>query len=322
MRDGELGMFSYTHRYLNMIHASWTSRDNIFRYHLYKYINNNSSYSFDYLGLLEVYHYTDINAVKKILEEGYKGDFLWTGEIDSPAGGGNPWQERNSHTIKLDIPDELVHNAENIPHNKHHAYYMEGFRIHKDHKKADAYRWACVKKYMNSRPSNVFVVQRSLRKRGKWVVVKVNSINKSGIKILEVPGINANATSIPPQLREAGRNFNITKYVNIKTGLVGLSYAIAGYQLYTVRNSPKAITRVVYGWAGGYIGMKYGAAVAAGTAVVAGQLGPQIATPEEVLTVPIASILGGAIGGLAGGILGSTVTEIVDNFTLTRGYEL
>ena len=100
---------------------------------------------------------------------------------------------------------------------------MEGFRIHKDHKKADAYRWACVKKYMNSRPSNVFVVQRSLRKRGKWVVVKVNSINKSGIKILEVPGINANATSIPPQLREAGRNFNITKYVNIKTGLVGIS---------------------------------------------------------------------------------------------------
>ena len=123
-------------------------------------------------------------------------------------------------------------------------------------------------------------------------------------------------------MREAGRNFNITKYVNIKTGLVALSYAIAGYQLYTVRNSPKEITRVVYGWAGGYIGMKYGAAVAAGTAVVAGQLGPQIATPEEVLTVPIASILGGAIGGLAGGILGSAVTEIVDNFTLTRGYEL
>lgn len=189
-------------------------------------------------------------------------------------------------------------------------------------KKADAYRWKCVEKYMKSRPSNVFVVQRSLKKRGKWVVVKVNSINKSGIKILEVPGINANAASIPPLLREAGRNFNITKYVNIKTGLVALSYAIAGYQLYTVRNSPKEITRVVYGWAGGYIGMKYGAAVAAGTAVVAGQLGPQIATPEEALTVPIASILGGAIGGLAGGILGSAVTEIVDNFTLTRGYEL
>jgi len=194
------------------------------------------------------------------------------------------------------------------------------------HEQADAYRWDCVEKDMRTSPKNVFVIQRSAnrgqRGKGKWVVVKVNSINKSGIRILEVPGINANTASIPPLLYEASRKFNITKYVNIKTGLVGLSYAIGAYELYTVRNSPKEITKIVYGWAGSYIGMKYGAAAAAGTMAIAGQLGPQIATPEEVLTVPIAAILGGVVGGVAGGLVGSAVTEIVDNFTFTRGYEL
>jgi len=114
--DAEVGIISYAHRYLNSMLSSWTSRDNIFKGHLYKYINNNSSYSFDYLGLLEVYHFTDIDAVKKILEEGYKGEFLWTGERGAPAGGGNSWQAQHSHTIKLDIPDELVNNAEQIPY--------------------------------------------------------------------------------------------------------------------------------------------------------------------------------------------------------------
>ena len=38
----------------------------------------------------------------------------------------------------------------------------------------------------------------------------------------------------------------------------------------------------------------------AGTALVAGQLGPQAATPEEVITVPAAAIVGAIIGGVKG----------------------
>ena len=38
--------------------------------------------------------------------------------------------------------------------------------------------------------------------------------------------------------------------------------------------------------------------------MVAGQLGPQIALPEEVVTVPGAALIGGAIGIVAGGVQG------------------
>jgi hypothetical protein len=41
-----------------------------------------------------------------------------------------------------------------------------------------------------------------------------------------------------------------------------------------------------------------GAALGAGTALVGGQLGPQIATPEELVTVPAGAVLGGIAGGL------------------------
>ncbi len=40
-----------------------------------------------------------------------------------------------------------------------------------------------------------------------------------------------------------------------------------------------------------------GGSIGAGAAVVAGQLGPQIATPEEIITVPLAAGLGAAAGG-------------------------
>ena len=39
-----------------------------------------------------------------------------------------------------------------------------------------------------------------------------------------------------------------------------------------------------------------GAVIAAGTVAVAGQLGPQVATPEEIITVPVAAGVGGRIG--------------------------
>jgi len=41
-----------------------------------------------------------------------------------------------------------------------------------------------------------------------------------------------------------------------------------------------------------------GAAGGAATALIAGQLGPQIATPEELVTVPAGAVLGGIAGGL------------------------
>lgn len=50
-------------------------------------------------------------------------------------------------------------------------------------------------------------------------------------------------------------------------------------------------------------GAGLGAAAGVGTALVAGQLGPQVATPEEVLTVPGAAIMGARIGFKGGALI-------------------
>lgn len=47
-------------------------------------------------------------------------------------------------------------------------------------------------------------------------------------------------------------------------------------------------------------GALVGATVSAGGAVVAGQLGPQVAAPEEIVTVPVAALWGARVGGGAG----------------------
>lgn len=47
-----------------------------------------------------------------------------------------------------------------------------------------------------------------------------------------------------------------------------------------------------------------GAGVGAGTALIAGQLGPQVLAPEEILTVPGGAITGAVVGGKAGYIKG------------------
>lgn len=52
-----------------------------------------------------------------------------------------------------------------------------------------------------------------------------------------------------------------------------------------------------------------GAALGAGTALVAGQLGPQVALPEELVTVPGGAILGGRVGFKSGAAYGAFKLE-------------
>lgn len=66
--------------------------------------------------------------------------------------------------------------------------------------------------------------------------------------------------------------------------------------------------RQIGGWSAGVLGGKYGASLGASggmsIAVALGQLGPQIATPEELVTVPVLGFVGGVGGGIVGGITG------------------
>jgi hypothetical protein len=59
---------------------------------------------------------------------------------------------------------------------------------------------------------------------------------------------------------------------------------------------------------------------------VAGQLGPQVAAPEEVVTVLVADAIGGIVGGIGGGITGyrggREVTETVYDWVFKLGAKL
>ena len=323
-RNEELDLVYYNYRDFNASQGEWFVRDAAeSSNNLYRYSYNRPICLIDFLGLKEVYHATNLEGVLGILKNGYDSEFLWTGEKNAPPGGGLDWQAKHPHKIKLDIPDKMLNNAKFIPHRQHHAYLLKGEEIFgKNSNEAEAYRWNCVKQYMRKQPENVFELQRKKRSKAMWVIVKKDAIHKSGIKIMEIPNIDVVSQKIPARLKEAGKGIKISKYINLNSSLFVLSSLAIGYEIYTVRHSLKEVNKVVYGWAGGIIGAKYGAAYAASGAVIAGQVGPQVAFPDELLTVPAGALLGSIMGGIIGAFTGETVTEMVDYFTIEKGHEL
>ena len=73
----------------------------------------------------------------------------------------------------------------------------------------------------------------------------------------------------------------------------------------TFSQLPIMIESIKSGGAGGVIGGGAGGVIGAGAAIVGGQLGPQVATPEEIVTVPTAAIQGAKRGFLFGGRVGA-----------------
>jgi hypothetical protein len=63
--------------------------------------------------------------------------------------------------------------------------------------------------------------------------------------------------------------------------------------------------RIAGGWTGAWAGGVIGAGTGAAGAGIAGQLGPQVAIPEELITVPVCGFFGGLIGSFAGYWAGS-----------------
>lgn len=79
----------------------------------------------------------------------------------------------------------------------------------------------------------------------------------------------------------------------------GLAYS-------TIQNLAHSLPSLVTG----FTGAKVGAAGGAGVAAIAGQLGPQVATPEEVVTVPLSATVGGVGGFVAGSFAGAVPVEV------------
>ena len=99
--------------------------------------------------------------------------------------------------------------------------------------------------------------------------------------------------------------------------------ATSAYDVYHAKNQAREFTRQVGGWSGAIILGRYGASggirLGATIALAAGQAGPQAAAPEEIITVPVAVVVGGILGSIGGGIIGATVgtkvTETVYDWT-------
>lgn len=53
--------------------------------------------------------------------------------------------------------------------------------------------------------------------------------------------------------------------------------------------------------------------------MAAGQMGPQVAVPEEIVTVPISAIVGTIIGGIAGYFAGEEVGRTVYDYMFEGG---
>lgn len=83
----------------------------------------------------------------------------------------------------------------------------------------------------------------------------------------------------------------------------GLAYS-------TIQNLAHSLPSLITGFAGAKAGGFAGAKIGAGVALIAGQAGPQAAAPEELVTVPTFSAVGGSLGGIGGFVSGSFAGQV------------
>lgn len=156
------------------------------------------------------------------------------------------------------------------------------------------------------------------------------ALNKLGFENVPGKGFVMRKVEMPPEAQAAakakagGRAFQFVKWGGRVLLVVGV--ASDAVEVYYAENKAKTITKKVGFWTGAWAGAKggawAGARIGAAGAVVVGQLGPQVAAPEEIVTAPVAGLVGGIIGGIGGGIVGGfageTITETVYEWTFEK----
>lgn len=123
--------------------------------------------------------------------------------------------------------------------------------------------------------------------------------------------------AVTPGAVVSGRILTIFRWGGRAMFIVGA--AMSAYEIYHAENKAREIMRQTGGWTGAITAGRYcasaGAKLGAGVMVAAGQFGPQVAVPEELVTVPIGTIIGGAVGGVSCGVIGwfagTEITETV-----------
>ncbi|REK29528.1 MAG: RHS repeat-associated core domain-containing protein [Planctomycetota bacterium] len=137
--------------------------------------------------------------------------------------------------------------------------------------------------------------------------------NQKGVN--RYAGLRATNHSVTTSSKFTGRALTVLKWGG--RGVFVVSVGMSAVDIYYAESKARAVTKTVGGfagaYAGGWAGAKGGAATGVFIAGVVGQAGPQLATPEEIVTVPAGGIIGGFLGGIGGGILGAFIgTEVAE----------
>jgi len=148
--------------------------------------------------------------------------------------------------------------------------------------------------------------------------VRVRNPGECGMMLAESGYVDAN-----PKIRATGKMLTVFKQGNRICFIAGIS--MSAIDIYKAESRVRESVRQVGGWTAAYVGGRIGSAVGAkagmATAIALGQAGPQITTPEEVVTVPVFGVIGGIVGGIVGGIggfvFGAKTAETVYDWVFT-----
>jgi hypothetical protein len=248
--------------------------------------------AFDLLGMVELWHSLEPDNASGIFKDGYKSEFLWTGTEKSKAGGGKDWRATNSAMLKLEIPDEALKGAIEVPRDLVSNWYEEGFEKFGAQKPADAYRYECVKGWMRNNGGNVFKIKRG---SGWWYVFTKQGISSSRPLVMGLSGTGLAASEIPDHLKSStevklGKAAKLLRIGGKALVVVGIGLDV--WELYTADDKWRAATGMAGGWGGAWAGASTGAWIGA------------FGGPFAVITVPAGAIIGG-VGGYYLGDLGA-----------------
>jgi len=323
-------------RWLDTRNATWLSEDPLGAVdstNLYAFVGWQPNLSSDPLGAEAFEHSTTPGAALEILQSGFDpaegaSGYTWFEPAGQQSTGGPSMAGK---TTVLRVEHSGAAEAV-IPYRTHHGWYKEaeaslaekGLAGRELQRAADAERWRRVGEYMKEKGRASYRVELG-RGRGSYL-----ALNRAGLRRARFTGLSGKgAGEVISKLTLAGRSqeaasaaeaLGLSSKVAARFGrtasvikwvgrpLVAVAIAADAYEIYEARYKARTTTSVVAGWAGAWAMMKLGAAwgarIGGGGALAAGQLGPQVAAPEEVVTVPVAAAIGGVLGGVGGGVGG------------------
>jgi RHS repeat-associated protein len=342
-RDEESGLYYHGVRSYAPWIGCWVSADPaglVDGPNLYAYAKRNPINAIDPRGKqTEWFHNTSVENAKGILEKGFEaGKSGWNYFMSDPSGM-KAGAEVTAAPVQLQTTLETS-GAKEITYKQWGSFFDEakselGLKdvanvdLTKDQlKQLNAIRNQKSVSYMDAAGGDKFIINAERGASGQKFFVAKNSAVQ-GAKITKVSGRGAtevveSLTKRTADAAERGaamaRFGKAAKFLRVGgKALVVIGAALDAYEIYTSTNKARTVVKKVASWAAAWAGAKAGGWAAGAGALAVGQMGPQVALPEEVVTVPVASLVGSIIGGIGGYFIGEKVSTTVYDYFFGEG---